>query len=194
VLPISTAQGASEANIPTPIPFARHIGRTSLSKSRADRFHCPWLLISDLQLLFRQYVLDNKLSKTVGPSILVGLSNDPSRGIRYTKVQDLSGPHNIVQGEHNLLDGRRVIPPVDVEDINVIGLQLDQGGFERVLEGFLVVTAIVDLDTGEFAFLVVDVWGGVLAARQSGASWYRVGRTWLGRSRLGSFSWPSNHR
>jgi hypothetical protein len=107
------------------------------------------------------------LSKTVRPSIFVGLSNDPSRSIRYTKVQDLSRPHNIVQGEHNLLDGRRVIPPVNIENINVIGLQLDQGGLERVLEGFLVVTSVIDLDSGEFAFLGVDVWGGVLAVGQS---------------------------
>jgi hypothetical protein len=107
------------------------------------------------------------LSKTVRPSIFVGLSNDPSRSIRYTKVQDLSRPHNIVQGEHNLLDGRRVIPPVNIENINVIGLQLDQGGLERVLEGFLVVTSVIDLDSGEFAFLGVDVWGGVLTDDQS---------------------------
>ena len=110
-----------------------------------------------------QYVLDDKLSKTVGPSIFVGLSNDPSRSIGYTKVQDLSRPDDIVQGEHNLLDGRRVIPPVDIEDINVIGLQLEQRGFKGVLEGFLVVSTIVDLDPGEFAFLGVDVWGGVFA-------------------------------
>jgi len=99
----------------------------------------------------------------VRPSIFVGLSNDPSRSVRYTEVQDLSRPHDIIQGKHNLLDGRRVVPPVDIEDINVIGLQLDQRGLERVLEGFLVVTAIVDLDSGEFAFLVVDVRGGVFA-------------------------------
>jgi hypothetical protein len=107
------------------------------------------------------------LSKTVRPSIFVGLSNDPSRSIRYTKVQDLSRPHNVIQGEHNLLDGRRVIPPMDIEDINVIGLQLEQGGFKRVLEGFLVVPSVVYLDTGEFAFLGVDVWGGVLTDDQS---------------------------
>jgi hypothetical protein len=114
-----------------------------------------------------KYLLNDELSKTVRPSIFVGLSNDPSRSIRYTKVQDLSRPHNIVQGEHNLLDGRRVIPPVNIENINVIGLQLDQGGLERVLEGFLVVTSVIDLDSGEFAFLGVDVWGGVLAVGQS---------------------------
>ena len=97
------------------------------------------------------------------PGILVCLSNDPSRSIGYTKVQDLSRPDDIVQGEHDLLDGRRVIPPMNIEDIDVIGLQLDQGCLERVLEGFLVVSTVVDLDPGEFAFLGVDVWGGVLA-------------------------------
>jgi hypothetical protein len=142
----------------------------------------------------RGYVLDDELSKTVRPGIFVGLSNDPSWSIGYTKVQDFSRPHNIVQGKHNLLDGRRVIPPVNVEDINVIGLQLEQRGFERVLEGFLVVTSIVDLDTGEFAFLGVDIWGGVLSIDQSFASGHSIERTWRGRSHLGSFAWPSSHR
>jgi hypothetical protein len=114
----------------------------------------------------KQYVLNHKLSKTVRPSIFVGLSNDPSRSIRYTKVQDLSGPHDVVQGEHNLLDWRRVIPPVNIEDINVVGLQFEQGGFKRVLEGFLVVPSVVYLDAGEFACLGVEVWGGVLADGQ----------------------------
>jgi hypothetical protein len=112
-------------------------------------------------------ILDNKLGQTVRPSILVGLSNDPSWSIRNTKVQDLSAPDQIVQGEHNLLDGCRIIPPMEIQNINVIGLQLDQGCFEGMLQGFLVVSGIVDLDTGEFTFFSVYGRSGVFAICQS---------------------------
>jgi hypothetical protein len=40
---ISSTQHTREVDLPTPIPLARHMGRTSRSKSRAERFHCPWL-------------------------------------------------------------------------------------------------------------------------------------------------------
>jgi hypothetical protein len=35
---------------------------------------------------------------------------------------------------HNLLDGGRVIPPMDIEEINVVCPELEEGSFNRVLE------------------------------------------------------------
>jgi hypothetical protein len=112
-------------------------------------------------------VLDDELGQTVRPGILIRLSNDPSWSVGHTEVQDLSTPDQIVQGEHNLLDGCRVIPPMEIQNINVIGLQLDQGSFEGMLQGFLVVSGIVDLDTGEFTFFSVYGGSGVFAICQS---------------------------
>jgi hypothetical protein len=66
--------------------------------------------------------------------ILVCLSNDPSWGIGHTQVEDFTTPHHIVQRKHNLLNRRGVIPPVDIEDVDVSGLQLGQRSLKRVLE------------------------------------------------------------
>ena len=82
----------------------------------------------------QSHSLDDKLSETMGPGILIRLSDDPSRSIRHTQVEDFTAPHQIVQGQHDLLNGGGVIPPVDIEEIDVIGLELDQRCLERVLQ------------------------------------------------------------
>ena len=61
----------------------------------------------------------------MGPGVLIRLGDDPSGSVRYTQIKDFTAPHQIVQRQHDLLDRGRVIPPVDIEEIDVIGLEFD---------------------------------------------------------------------
>lgn len=70
----------------------------------------------------------------MGPGILIRLRNDPSGSVRYTQIKDFTAPHQIVQRQHDFLNRGRVIPPVNIEEIDVIGLELDQRSFKRVLQ------------------------------------------------------------
>jgi hypothetical protein len=67
---------------------------------------------------------------------------------------------------------------VNIEDIDIIGLELGQRSFKRVLERFLVVPGIVDLNTGEFTFFLVDEGSGVFTVCQSKS----LGRTCVART------------
>ena len=47
---------------------------------------------------------------------------------------------------HDLLDGGVEIPPVEVENINVVGAKLLETGFNTDLQGLCVVSGVVGLD------------------------------------------------
>jgi hypothetical protein len=53
-----------------------------------------------------------------------------TRSVRDTQVQHLALPHDIVQAVHDLLNRRGVVPPVHVEDIDVVGTKLLERGVE----------------------------------------------------------------
>ena len=52
----------------------------------------------------------------------------------------------IIESVHQFWNACRVVPPVDVEYVDVVCLELFQAGFERVLEGLGVHAAVVGLN------------------------------------------------
>lgn len=80
-----------------------------------------------------------------------------TRRVRDPEVQDLATLDDLVQTLHDLLDRRGVIPPVNVEDIDIVGLELEQRAFERVLERLFVVAGVVDLDAFVSPVILVKV-------------------------------------
>lgn len=68
------------------------------------------------------HLLDGEFGKSVLTRVLVGLGDNPSRSVRDSEIHYLAGQHEGVQGLHELLDRGRMIPPVDVEDVHVVGL------------------------------------------------------------------------
>ena len=61
------------------------------------------------------------------------------------EVENFSLDDECVQRVHNLLDGRAMIPPVQVENVEIRSTQLLERSFYRHIEGLGVVTRIVDL-------------------------------------------------
>jgi len=45
----------------------------------------------------------------------VGLGDDPRGGVRDSNIQDLSRPHNIIQGPHDLLNRGPELPGVNLQ-------------------------------------------------------------------------------
>ena len=58
------------------------------------------------------------------PRILVRLRHDPCRCVGDTEIQHLARPHEVVETLHQFFDRGRVIPPVQEEDVNVVGLSM----------------------------------------------------------------------
>ncbi|CAK5266107.1 unnamed protein product, partial [Mycena citricolor] len=65
-------------------------------------------------------LVDNERRLSVIASVLVGLRDDPSGSVRNAEVQDLALHHEIVQSVHDLLDAGVPIPPVQVQDVDVL--------------------------------------------------------------------------
>lgn len=59
-------------------------------------------------------------------SVGVGRAHNPRGRVRNTQVQHLPLLHQDMQAVHNLLDRGSVVPPVEIQDINEIRLQLPQ--------------------------------------------------------------------
>ena len=62
----------------------------------------------------------------------VRLRDDPRGRVRHAEVQHLALHDERVQGVHHLLDARHVVPPVHVEDVDIIGTQFLERSVDRV--------------------------------------------------------------
>lgn len=90
--------------------------------------------------------------------VLVRFADNPSWCITDAKVNDFACSNHVVKGSHELRDGGCEIPPVDVEQIIIIGLQLPKTGREGDFQAFRVITleiglvalALKDEASGEF--------------------------------------------
>ena len=51
-----------------------------------------------------------------------------------------------IQRLHELFDAGRVVPPVNVEDIDIVGPEFAQGVLKGNTQAFLVIAAVVDAD------------------------------------------------
>jgi hypothetical protein len=78
---------------------------------------------------------------------LIRLTDDPGRRVADAQVQHLTGIDYAVEGLHKLRNARREVPPMNIEDIYVIGLELLERRFERNTERLSAVTTMVDLLT-----------------------------------------------
>ena len=77
--------------------------------------------------------------------ILVRLRHDPRRRVRDAEIEDLALVGGRVERLHDFGDRRRVVPPVDVEDVDVVGLELLQTGVQADEQGLAVVASVVGL-------------------------------------------------
>ena len=91
-------------------------------------------------------MVDDELAQALLAGVFVCFGDDPGGGVADTEVEDFSGGDDVVEGVHEFGDGGGEVPPVDVEDVDEVGLQFLQAGVERVAEGFLVVADEVGLD------------------------------------------------
>jgi hypothetical protein len=80
------------------------------------------------------------------PRVLIRLRHNPRRRIRDAQIQHLARLNHIVQRQHNFLDTGRVLPPVNVEDIDIVSLESPQRVLQTETHGFGAVAGIVGLD------------------------------------------------
>ncbi len=93
-------------------------------------------------------LVDAELREGVVAGVLVCFGDDPSGGVADAEVEDFPRGDHVVEGLHEFGDGGGEVPPVDVEEVDVAGLEFPQAGLEGDLEAFGMVTLVVDLDTG----------------------------------------------
>ena len=77
--------------------------------------------------------------------VLIGLGHHPCRSVRDAEVEDLAGCDDVVEGLHQLGNGSRELPPVDVEQVDVVSLKLLERIGQRSVEGLGMVAGEVDL-------------------------------------------------
>lgn len=65
---------------------------------------------------------------------MVGLAYNPSRRVAYTEIQNLAPLHHVVERLHQLRDACGEVPPVDVEQVNIVGLKLLERSLKRQME------------------------------------------------------------
>ena len=73
----------------------------------------------------------------------VGCTNNPGGRVGDAEIHDFALFDEDVKSVHDLFDRAAVIPPVEVEDIDVIGLELFEGVTKGEVHGLLVVARIV---------------------------------------------------
>ena len=89
--------------------------------------------------------------------VLVRLDHHPGRGIGHAEVQHHAGGDEVVEGVHDLRYGGGEVPVVQVEEVDVGGLQAGEGVGGALAEGFERVADGVGADGG-------CAWGGEVAA------------------------------
>lgn len=101
-------------------------------------------------------LIHGKGPQSVRPRVLVRLDHHPRRCIRDAQVQHLAGGDEVVEGVHDLWDGGGEVPIVEVEEVDVRGLEVGEGVGGALAEGFEGVSDGVGADGGG--------WGGEVAA------------------------------
>lgn len=95
----------------------------------------------------------------MGARVVVGLDDHPRWRVRHTQVEHLAGGDQRVQAVHDLLDGGGEVPPVHVQQVDVVGAQLLQAAVDGDVHALDRVADKVGLDG-----LLVAV-GGAKAGR-----------------------------
>lgn len=104
-------------------------------------------------------LVDGERTQAVGARVVVGLDDDPRRRVRHPEVEHLAGGDERVQAVHDLLDGGGKVPPVHVQQVDVVGAQLLQAAVDGDVHALDRVADKVGLD----GLLVAA--GGAIAGR-----------------------------
>lgn len=96
-------------------------------------------------------LVDGELAQAVAARVLVCLGHDPGGRVRDAQVEHLAGGDEVVEGLHQLRDGRGEVPPVHVQQVDVVGLELLEAGLDRRVQALGAVAVEVDDD-----FLVAE--------------------------------------
>ena len=91
-------------------------------------------------------LVDAELREALLARVLVGLADDPGRGVADAEVEDFTRGDDVVERVHDFGDGSGVVPPVDVEQVDVARLEFLQAGLERDVQAFRVVARVVLLE------------------------------------------------
>lgn len=65
-----------------------------------------------------------------GIHTLISLADNPSRCITDTQIQHLPTLHKLVQALHHLGDTSCEVPPMHIEQVNIVCLELLQAGLD----------------------------------------------------------------
>ena len=119
-------------------------------------------------------LIDDELAQSMIAGVLVGFAHHPGGRVGDAEVEHFALAHDIVEALHELGDADGEVPPVHVQDVQVVGLQLLQAVAEGDVQGFgpvaaevavddVVVASIVGVAGGEFGsddHLVAQAAGG----------------------------------
>lgn len=107
-------------------------------------------------------MVDDKRRSAAHTGIRVRLRDDPRWGVRDAEVEHLALRDERVQAVHDLFDAGHIVPPVEVEDVDVVGAQLLEGCLEGVVQGFGAATDVrgLLLPFGLVALIVARILGG----------------------------------
>lgn len=106
-------------------------------------------------------LVDRELPQIVITRVLVGLRNDPGRCVTDTEIEHLALCDEVVQALHDLRDGSGEVPPVNVQQVNVVCLELSQRSLNRDLERFRVLALVIDHPFWRVWSTRIRVRGGV---------------------------------
>ena len=53
-------------------------------------------------------------------SISIGFCNNPRGHVGSTKIEDFALNNNVVESVHDFFDGTGVVPPVNIEDVDIV--------------------------------------------------------------------------
>jgi hypothetical protein len=81
--------------------------------------------------------------KEKGKLTLISLTNNPSRRITNPQIQHLPTRHQLIQALHHLRHARREIPPMHIQQVDVIRLQFLQARLDAHAQRFRVVARVV---------------------------------------------------
>lgn len=90
-------------------------------------------------------LIDAELAQAVVTSVLIRLGDDPGGSVGDAEVQDLALDDEVVEALHELGDARAEVPPVHVEEVDVVSLQLPEGGAHGGVQALAAITGEVCL-------------------------------------------------
>lgn len=75
-------------------------------------------------------LIDGEGAQALLAGVCVGFDDDPGGRVRDTEVEDLACKDELVQALHDFLDAGGEVPPVHVEEVDVVCSELLQAGLD----------------------------------------------------------------